>query len=104
MIDALTILVAVLGLGFQTIAAIGVVRLPDFYTRLHAVAKTETLGVLLMCLAVALAAGSLLVVVKLLLLVVFLLLANPTSTHALSRAALRTGLRAWTRSERARPS
>jgi len=75
--------------------------MPDFYTRLHAVAKAETLGVLLTCLAVAIAAESALVAGKILLLALFLVLANPTSTHALSRAALRTGLRAWQRRERA---
>ena len=101
MIDAAVILTAVLGLSFQAIAALGVLRMPDFYTRLHAVAKTETLGVLLTCLAVAIAADSALVAGKILLLALFLVLANPTSTHALSRAALRTGLRAWQRRERA---
>lgn len=99
MIDAAVILTAVLGLGFQAIAALGVLRMPDFYTRLHAVAKTETLGALLTCLAVAIAADSALVAGKILLLALFLVLANPTSTHALSRAALRTGLRAWQRRE-----
>ena len=101
MIDAAMILTAVLGLCFQAIAALGVLRMPDFYARLHAVAITETLGVLLTCLAVAIAADSALVAGKLLLLALFLVLANPTSTHALSRAALRTGLRVWQRRERA---
>ena len=94
------VVIAMLGLFFQAIAALGVLRMPDFYTRLHAVAKTETLGVLLTCLAVALAADSVVVGGKVLLLAAFMFLANPTSTHALSRAALRTGLRAWQRRER----
>lgn len=96
------IVTAMLGLCFQAIAALGVLRLPDFYTRLHAVAKTETLGVLLTCLAVAIAADSLLVAGKVFLLALFLFFANPTSTHALSRAALRTGLRAWRREDSVR--
>lgn len=104
MIDAAMIVTAMLGLSFQAIAALGVLRMPDFYTRLHAVAKAETLGVLLTCLAVALAADSVLVTGKIILLAVFLFLANPTSTHALSRAALRTGLPTWQRRERVEKS
>jgi multicomponent Na+:H+ antiporter subunit G len=73
------------------------VRLPDFYTRLHAVSKAETLGVVLTVSALVLAAGPSLLAAKLALVAVFLFLANPTSTHALARAALRTGLRPWGR-------
>ena len=85
------------GLFFHAVAALGVIRLPDFYTRLHAVSKAETLGVVLTVFALVLAAGPSLLGVKLVLVAVFLFLANPTSTHAIARAALRTGLRPWQR-------
>jgi multicomponent Na+:H+ antiporter subunit G len=83
------------GLFFHAVAAAGVVRMPDFYTRLHAVSEAETLGMFLLVAATAVWAGPSLTAVKLVLLAAFLLGANPTSTHALARAALRIGLRPW---------
>jgi multicomponent Na+:H+ antiporter subunit G len=91
------------GLFFHAVAALGVARLPDFYTRLHAVSKAETLGVVFTVSALAVAAGASLVSAKLALVAVFLFLANPTSTHAIARAALRTGLRPWRRPTAAPP-
>jgi multicomponent Na+:H+ antiporter subunit G len=85
------------GLFFHAVAAIGVLRLPDFYTRLHAVSKAETLGVVLTVAALAVSVGPSVLAAKLALVAVFLFLANPTSTHAIARAALRTGLRPWQR-------
>jgi multicomponent Na+:H+ antiporter subunit G len=85
------------GLFLHAVAALGVLRLPDFYTRLHAVSKAETLGVILTVSALALWVGASLLAAKVMLVAVFLFLANPTSTHAIARAALRTGLRPWVR-------
>lgn len=89
----------VAGLFFHAVAALGVIRLPDFYTRLHAVSKAETLGVILTVSALVVASGLSVVSAKLALVAVFLFLANPTSTHAIARAAFRTGLKPWRRSE-----
>ncbi len=86
-----------LGFFFILIAAIGVLRLPDFYTRLHASGKSETLGMLLSFLGLALYEGFSLTSVKLIFIVVFILLANPTGTHVISRAAYRAGLKPWMR-------
>ncbi|MGH7277503.1 MAG: monovalent cation/H(+) antiporter subunit G [Candidatus Rokuibacteriota bacterium] len=85
------------GLFFHAVAAAGVLRMPDFYTRLHAVSKAETLGVLFTLSALAVSAGLTVTALKIALVAVFLFLANPTSTHALARAALRLGVRAWRR-------
>jgi multicomponent Na+:H+ antiporter subunit G len=96
----MTLVVAVLlvaGFAFHALAALGVIRLPDFYTRLHAVSKAETLGVVLTLAAVAVAEGLSLTAVKVVFVAVFLFLANPTSTHAIGRAAFRTGLAPWCR-------
>ena len=84
-------------LFFHGVAALGVLRMPDFYTRMHAVSKAETLGVLFTLVALGVSAGLTLVTVKLVFLAVFLFLANPTSTHAIGRAAFRVGLPAWRR-------
>ena len=95
----ITFLVLVVGaaLFFHTVAAIGVLRMPDFYTRLHAVAKAETLGVVLTAAALILWVGPSLLAAKIAFVAVFLFLANPTATHAISRAALRSGMRPWQR-------
>lgn len=94
------IVVAVLlggGLFFHAVAALGVIRMPDFYTRLHAVSKAETLGVMLTLAALMVWSGFTLTTVKVGFVGIFLLIANPTSTHAIGRAALRTGVRPWLR-------
>jgi multicomponent Na+:H+ antiporter subunit G len=89
-----------LGLFFHAVAVVGVVRMPDFYTRLHAVSKAETLGVVLTLAAAAVWAGPNLTAVKILLVALFLFLANPTAAHAIGRAARRTGVRPWLRGPR----
>lgn len=86
----------ILGLLFILLGVLGVLRLPDFYTRLHAMGKCDTLGVALILLALAIHTGVSLTTVKLLLISLFIGLANPTATHALGRAAIKSGLRPWT--------
>lgn len=87
------------GLFFIVAGAIGILRLPDFYTRLHAMGKCDTLGVALMVLGLALLEGATLNGLKILLLIVFVGVANPTATHALGRAAHRAGLVPWSTKE-----
>ena len=84
--------ILIAGLAFIMLGVIGVLRLPDFYTRLHAMGKCDTLGVALVLVALAIHEGLSLYSVKILLISVFIGLANPTATHALGRAAHRTGL------------
>ena len=85
----------VLGFGFVLSGVIGILRLPDFYCRLHAMGTCDTLGVALMIGGLAVSEGSM-TSVKMLLVLVFISLANPTATHALGRAAVRAGLTPWT--------
>ncbi len=94
------ILAIVLILGgtfFLMVSAIGLLRFPDFYSRTHAVGKSETLGTILILSGLAVYNGWELSTVKVLFILVFVLIANPTATHAISRAALRSGLQPWTR-------
>lgn len=86
----------VIGLLFILLAVVGILRLPDFYTRLHAMGKCDTLGVTLVLIAMAIHAGWSLPSLKLLLIGVCISLANPTATHALGRAAYKAGLVPWT--------
>ena len=75
-------------------AAIGVLRMPDFYTRMHAASVIETLGAGLILLGLMLQAGFTLVAVKLLMVGLLIFFASPTATHALARAAMVRGLMA----------
>jgi multicomponent Na+:H+ antiporter subunit G len=86
----------VAGLLFVLSGVVGVLRLPDFYTRLHALGKCDTLGVGLMVAGLALRSGTQ-DALKMLLILVFIMLANPLATHALARAAWRSGVKPWIR-------
>jgi len=98
-----TIVAMVLMLGgvfFLTVSSIGLLRLPDFYARTHAVGKSETLGAILTLSGLAVYNGWELSTFKILFILIFVLIANPTATHAIARAALRSGLPPWTRKKK----
>jgi multicomponent Na+:H+ antiporter subunit G len=78
---------------FCVVGALGMLRMPDFYTRMHAASVVETLGAGLILLGLLLQAGLTLVAVKLLFIGVLILVASPTATHALARAAVVRGLK-----------
>lgn len=88
-----------LGLAFMVITALGMIRLPDFYSRVHAVSKSETLGIALVLLGLILHEGATLVSLKIGLILVFVAVANPVGAHLLTRAALRTGQLPWRRGD-----
>ena len=90
----------VCGVFFLTVSGIGLIRLPDFYTRNHAVGKSETLGAILVLSGFVIYNGLAISSLKLLIILMFVLLANPTATHAISKAALRTGLPPWIKMKR----
>lgn len=77
---------------FCIIGGIGLLRMPDFYTRVHAASVIETLGAGLILLGLLLQAGFTLVAVKLLMVGVLISFASPAATHALARAAMTGGL------------
>lgn len=72
--------------------ALGVLRFPDFYTRMHAAGVTETLAAVLIIAGLMLHAGWGLVLFKLLMIILFILLTSPTASHALVKAAQHSGL------------
>ena len=76
------------------IGGIGLLRLPDFYSRTHAATITDTMGAGLVLLGLALQAGPTLVAAKLALIGVFLWLTGPAATHALAKAAYAHGQKA----------
>lgn len=94
----------VLGGIFCIIGAIGLLRMPDFYTRMHAASVIETLGAGLILFGLMLQAGLTLVAVKLLMIGVLILFVSPTATHALARAAMVRGLKPLLATEENPPS
>ena len=85
------------GLFFMAVTAIGLIRLPDFYTRSHAVSKSETLGIGLVLVGLGLHEGATLVSLKIVLGLLFIFIANPVAAHVLTRSALQVGIMPWTR-------
>lgn len=102
----LAMIFILLGIFFFTTATIGLLRFPDFYTRMHATGKGDTMGALLSLTGMALynlhhgfSLETILVSIKIMFIAVFIFLANPTATHAITKAGLDCGVKPWTRKE-----
>lgn len=87
------------GLLFLVISAAGMLRLPDFYSRLHASGNSETLGLMLCLLGLAVYEGMTPTALKLILVFVLVFIGNPIGTHILSKAALKSGHPVWTKKD-----
>jgi multicomponent Na+:H+ antiporter subunit G len=101
MINILTIILIVIGLFFFFSTTIGLIRFPDFYTRMHAAGKGDTLSSLLIFTGLGiynlhhLSTGNILVTVKILFILLFIFLASPTATHAIIDAGYGSGVKPW---------
>lgn len=100
--DIIVVILFAVGLFFMLAGAIGFLRFPDFYTRLHATGKCDTLGEILIVVGLILYDGFTPLSAKLIFLSFFMLLANPSATHAMMRAAYVTGIKPWKRGEERR--
>lgn len=85
------------GCFFMVVASIGIVRFPDFYSRMHPAGKSDTLGQALALMGMVVYEGLSLASIKLLIIAVFIYIANPTATHALAKAAYLAGVEPWTK-------
>lgn len=81
------------GAACVVIGGIGVLRMPDFYSRIHAASLTDTMATLALFTGMMLQAGFTLAAIKLFAIMLFLLLTGPTATYALVNAALLSGQR-----------
>jgi multicomponent Na+:H+ antiporter subunit G len=90
--DVLSWVFIVAGSVFVLIGGVGLIRLPDFYTRIHAAGITDTMGAWLILIGLMFSAGWTLVTVKLVMLLYFLAATSPLSSHALAKAAFLRGL------------
>ena len=89
MIEALSLALTGAGLFFFIAGSVGLLRLPDLYSRLHALTKVDNLGLGLLAGAVALVAGDLVITLKLLLIWLLVLVSSATSAHLIAQHALR---------------
>jgi multicomponent Na+:H+ antiporter subunit G len=93
--EILSMMFILAGLFFLVVAAIGVIRLPDVFTRSHAVSLTDSLGAFLLLLGIAMYEGLSMNLLKILAVLALLYLQNPVIAHATLRAAIRAGLKPW---------
>ncbi len=101
--NIVVIILTVSGLLFFFATTVGLLRFPDFYSRMHAAGKGDTLSSLLMILALmlynfhGLNLASLLLTLKILLIVVIIFMASPTATHAIIDAGYESAIKPWTK-------
>lgn len=95
----------IVGLFFFFGGAVGIIRFPDFYSRLHPAGKLDTAGLLFSMSGMALytiqefSAGNLFTALKIMLIVVFVFLTSPTATHAIIDAGFVAGLKPWSKED-----
>jgi multicomponent Na+:H+ antiporter subunit G len=94
-----SVVLILVGLFFLFTAAVGVLRLPDVYTRSHAVSLTDSLGALFVLGGLALYEGISTNLVKILVVLILLYLLNPVIAHATVRSAHRCGLEPWSKED-----
>lgn len=81
------------GIVFILIGAIGLIRLPDMFARMHGAGLIDTLGIGLILFGLVFQAGLSIVTIKLVLIFIFIFFTSPTATHALASAALDEGVK-----------
>lgn len=98
-IDTVVIIIVIIGLFFFFTATIGLLRFPDFYCKLQATGKGDTLGAILILFGIVIyilkedfSFNTILVSLKIFFIIFFIFLANPTATHALTKAGLDSGV------------
>jgi multicomponent Na+:H+ antiporter subunit G len=102
-LNLVCIVCVVCGVLFFIGGAVGLVRFPDFYTRMHAAGKGDTMSIFLILIGLAayqlhdFTLANVLVAGKIFFITIFIMWASPTSTHALIKAGLEDGQKVWTR-------
>jgi multicomponent Na+:H+ antiporter subunit G len=99
MSDILVSILMLIGALFGLVAALGLVRLPDIYMRMHAATKAGTVGVLFLMMAVALYFDDGAVTTRALLVSAFFLLTSPVAAHMIGDVAHKLGIKAWTQDD-----
>jgi len=92
---AVGMVLIVIGLFFLVVAAVGMVRLPDVYSRSHALSITDSLGALFLLVGLAVYQGLNMTSLRIFGVLVLIYLLNPVTAHATVRAAYRAGVKPW---------
>lgn len=100
MIAAATIVLIVLGVFFLALGAVGLLRFPDYFSRMHAGGKCDTLGSLLLLAGLACYGGLTLASLKIGGIALFIFLTSPIATHAIARSAYRHEEERWPEKDR----
>lgn len=95
MIQNISLVIMLVGAIFIFLAALGVLRFPDLFTRMHANTKSATLGIGLIMLGLALYFGNITVTTRALVVIVFLFITAPIGAHLLARAAYFSNVPLW---------
>ena len=101
LLDLMTIFFLLAGLFFMFVGAVGIVRLPDIYHRMHAATKSVTLGITGLLIAAAFAlsfiegASHTAIATRVVLVILFQFIANPVGAHLLAKAAHQSGCTPW---------
>ena len=93
--DIIGLIFISIGLAFDLLGCLGLVRLPDVYTRLQAATKCVTMGTCSILFGTFLIMGFTAAGIKALLCIVFLILTSPVAAHAIARGAHRAGVKLW---------
>jgi len=101
--EVLAVALVLVGIAFMLGGTVGLVRLPDVFTRAHAASKCDSAGAGSVLLGLALHGGLAFDDLKLVLLAVLAVVSGPTTAHALARAAHRSSIAAWTREDGGEP-
>jgi multicomponent Na+:H+ antiporter subunit G len=95
MIDGATAVLWIVGSAFAFLAALGVVRMPDVFTRMQASTKASTLGLGCLLLGSALQLADLASIIRLICIGAFIFLTTPVSAHVIARASYRANVPLW---------
>jgi len=93
--EILTVVFLLLGAGLALVAAVGIIRMPDLFIRMHAATKAGTVGVAAITIGTMIHFGELSVTFRGLLVIGFFLLTAPVAAHMIGRAAYRSGVSLW---------
>jgi multicomponent Na+:H+ antiporter subunit G len=99
-IDIISTMFLAAGTLVMITGTVGLLKFPDFYTRMHATGKCDTLGQILIIVGCMIYEGFTFITIKLLLVAAFYLLVGPASTHALMKAAYVTGVPVWKKGDK----
>ena len=97
--EIVTTVLLAFGCVISLTGSLGLLRMPDFYTRLHTAGKTDSLGQVVILVGLVFVTNDILIQMKLVVVALILMIVAPTATHAITKAAHLHSLRPWTKSD-----